>query len=203
MSDYDPVNNPTNVGYSAIISSGSTSTLAAPVTLNDAQLSGYVVSPAATQPDTTAATIKGKNAYTSGNVDPNQVVALPISSPSLPSSYPASFSEPLWPISGYDSVPITPLGDPTGTTQTVYRVSSFSLANTDNYNVVGPVTFFVDGDFSIAGSAKITLNGKGSLALHVGGNLTIDGGGIDNQTLEPIVPGSSTLTRKPQESRDL
>jgi hypothetical protein len=192
IGDYDPVNSPSNIGYSAVIASGSTSVLTPSVQLNDAQISGYVVSSAGVQPDTTSATVKGKTAY--GNpVDPGQIMSLPSSYPSLPSSYPTLFAEPASPITGYDSLPVSPMGDPTGAAQTTYRVSTFSMAGTDSYNVVGPVTLFVDGDLSIADNAKITLSGKGSLAIHVGGNLAIDGGGIDNQTLD-----AQTLGRKPK-----
>ncbi len=66
---------------------------------------------------------------------------------------------------------------------TEYEVTGVKLAGTDAWTVEGDVVLYVDGDFSISGSAMIELAANASLELYVSGEIDITGGGIVNTSL--------------------
>lgn len=178
--DYDP----TKAGFSAIIASGvppPPNLLAPPVQLTNTQLNGYVLSiSGAAAPSYDSSTTIRANAGQTMPVDPGQLMTFPNSKQPL-------FAENL-PASGSgEPIPST-LGVSGDTTPQVYIASGdINLtSSSDSITVNGPVTLVVPGDFSISGDASITLAPGGSLALHVAGNLAIDGGGIYNQTFDPV-----------------
>ena len=75
------------------------------------------------------------------------------------------------------------------TTPSIYYDGSngINLSGNDTLTIDGPVIIFISNDLKIAGgsSASIVLTANGSAQIYVMGNLDIEGGGIDNQTLRP------------------
>jgi hypothetical protein len=102
------------------------------------------------------------------------------------------------------------LGSPSATAPMAYSVpGDMSLSNYSVLSIKGPVILVVNGNLSISQSAQISIattsptSGGGpmvSLEMHVpSGNMSIDGGGIVNNTLSPerllvIGTGNSTGT---------
>jgi len=74
----------------------------------------------------------------------------------------------------------------TSTNPEVYHITSFSMASSDQLNIVGPTVIIVDGDFSISGGAGINIIGVGSsLEMYAAGDVKIGGNGFLNDQLNP------------------
>ena len=76
----------------------------------------------------------------------------------------------------------------TGTTSNpeVYHISSFSMAASDQLNIIGPVVIIVDGTFSVNGNAGINITGvDASLEMYAAGDVAISGNGLLNDGLDP------------------
>lgn len=161
-------------GYSAVLSSGSTWLAAGPVQLGNAQVKGY-----ATLLDTvpkygTGARLLGPDTPATTKVDLTRVSTNPYQ-PVFDEATPTG-SGALLPSGS------TTVGTAGATAPTLYYTTNLQLAGTDVLTVDGPTVIVASGDFSIADAARIVINATGSLRIHLTGNLTIGGGGIQNDT---------------------
>lgn len=92
----------------------------------------------------------------------------------------------------------TPISFVSGTTLTsgTYRASSINLTG-GTATINGNVILYVTGDMKLSGSAQIVISAGSSLTVYVSGSISIGGGGMVNQTLNPhslTVYGTSTCT---------
>lgn len=183
--DPDPTKRP---GYSATIASGldpATLPQISPVQLKAAQINGYVASAVGTLAPTfdPTATVKGPNTDPLVNVDQSRMIV-------LPTAYsPSTFTESS--IATGPS-PLDPNAIPSVLTAGNYYVTG-DVALSSAVTISGAVTLYITGGLNIGTGTKIVVNNNtdingnfiSSLALHVTGDLKIDGDGIDNQTLLP------------------
>lgn len=185
-------------GYSAIISSGSTSG-AATVQLTNAQVKGYVATLGTGPSYSTGATLKGPTTGATTKIDTSRITS---------STY-----QPTFDIKGFSSVstggaPLaTPasnaqvtLGTAGATSPAIYTSSGLNLTGTTKVTIDGPVRLVVSGDFYLglnSGSPSFVISETGSLELFVSGDIAIYGGGFDNRTRDPqklALYGTNTLS---------
>ena len=154
------------------------------VSVNAADVSGYVATAGTAPTYTTGGTVT--RADTPGGVtrDPryvftnaNQTLFDILADANLPGTYAGDFST-LNLHDGSASIPGTG-------TLSRYVVSSLSLASSDKLTINGPVIIVVTNDFSIQNSASIVILSGGSAQIIVGRSTYIGGGGIDNRTKLP------------------
>jgi hypothetical protein len=162
-------------GYSAIISSGSTITTAATVQLTNAQVKGYVATLGTGPSYSTSARLLGPTTMSGTLIDTTRLSTSP---------YQPLF-EPNPPTGTSTTLPIGTawIGTP-GTTK-YYTATDVALGSDQWLVIDGPVVLDVTGNLSTANNGCIIITSNGSLEIHLGGNLTLDGGGIANTTKAP------------------
>ena len=165
--------------YSAILSSGSTSTTSAGVQLTNAQVKGYaaLLNQSAGSFNSTSATLHGPTTPGATKIDDDRISTSP---------YQPLFEEKV-PTGASTLLPsgTATIGTAGASTPTLYTATIVALAGSDILTVDGPVTLVVSGDLTIANSAKIVITANGSLDIHLGGDLSIKGNGIQNDTKLP------------------
>lgn len=165
-------------GFSAVISSASTSTSTVPVQLTNAQIKGYVSSYWESGPSySTSARLMGPTTPATTKIDTSRLSTSP---------YQPIFEEILPTGSGY-TLPSSSaiVGTAGATTPTTYYASEIDLKSSQTLTVDGPVVIRVYGDVFISNTARIRVTANGSLRLHFGGDLGIGGFGIQNDTRVP------------------
>ncbi len=164
-------------GYSAIISSASTSTSSATVALTNAQIKGYVATLSTGPSYSTSARIIGPTTAAATKIDPTRISTSP---------YQPQFDEVVPGGAGL-TLPggTATIGTAGASNSTLYYAADISLSGTQTLTVDGPVVLVVAGDLSISNSAKIRVTTAGALRIHVGGDLAINGNGIQNDTTLP------------------
>lgn len=74
----------------------------------------------------------------------------------------------------------------TGPPNSTYKTNDLNItAGSNSITVNKPMKLVVNGDLSISGTGKITIQAPGSLQVFVAGDIAIGGLGIDNQTGDP------------------
>ncbi len=165
-------------GFSAVVSSGSTSTSTVPVQLTNAQIKGYVSSYWESGPSfSTSARLMGPSTPNTTKIDTSRLSTSP---------YQPVFEEVLPTGSGF-TLPGSSaiIGTAGATTPTTYYASDIDLKSSQTLTVDGPVVIRVYGDVFISDTARIRVTANGSLRLHFGGDLGIGGFGIQNDTRLP------------------
>jgi hypothetical protein len=159
-------------GFSAIVSSGSTSATAT-VQLTNAQIKGYVATLSTGPSYSTSGKLVGPSTSASVKIDTSRQTTSP---------YQPIFDE---------IVPTAPTPLPTGTASigtaggstTYYYAGDIDLTAAQTLTVNGPVVLVVSGHLYVNGS--IVIASTGSLEIHLAGDLAIDGSGITNNTKLP------------------
>ncbi len=201
---------PTNTGFSAVITSQNTNSVASTVLLNNAVVSGYAVGYSPSSPSSSNwlsyasnGKIIGPNSSPSNFVDSSRIL-------NSPQPYQPLFFEnrPAWsgnlPTSTYDGIMGTnvmdiscTLGNPAATATTppvVYNANGIVLNNAI-LNIVGPVVLVVSGNVIVAGSGQIQLSNQfSSLQIFLDGNMNISGQGIANLNPVPMAKRFSILS---------
>ncbi len=164
-------------GFSAIISSGFVSSTTAPVQLTNAQIKGYVSSAGMDPSVSTSARLMGPSTPTSTKIDSSRISTSP---------YQPIFEEVI-PSGVGSTLPsgTATIGTSGATSPTLFYGSNLSLTGSQTLTVDGPVVIVLSGDLFIANTARIRITTNGSLRLHVAGDVTIGGGGIQNDTKLP------------------
>ena len=164
-------------GFSAIISSGSTSTTSATVQLTNAQIKGYVATISTGPSYSTSAKLVGPATPGTTKIDSTRISTSP---------YQPLFDEVV-PTGAGATLPVgtATIGTPGATSPTLYYASNVLLSSSQALTVDGPVVLVISGDLSITTSAQIHITVNGSLRIHLGGDLTINGNGIQNDTQLP------------------
>jgi hypothetical protein len=185
-----------NAGYSAVVLSGSTSSFPG-VRLNTGVVDGYVVGVSSNPVSySSGAGIIGPNTPPTESIDPTRIITeTQPNQPQYTENFPSSAIPITVDLSGTQTMT---LGSPTATVPTPYYIfGNLTLQNSSVLNIKGPVILLVYGNVSISGSAQISIApansipviGGGpdvSLEMHVAyGNMSIDGGGIVNNSLSP------------------
>ena len=164
-------------GFSAIISSASTSTSSATVQLTNAQIKGYVATLSTGPSYGTSAKLVGPSTPVATKIDTTRISTSPYQ-PLFDEIVPSGAGDPL--PSGNATI-----GTPGAGGAELFYTANLSLTGAQILTVDGPVVIVVSGDLSISNTARIRITATGSLRLHVGGDLTINGNGIENQTKLP------------------
>ena len=168
-------------GYSAIISSGSTSTSSATVQLNNAQIKGYVATLSTGPSYSTSGKLVGPTTSASVNIDLTRATTSPYQ-PLFDEVQPGSTPNPL-------PTGTATIGTAGATTPTYYYGTDINLTGSQVLTVDGPVVIKLSGNFYINNTsgttAKIQITSNGSLEIHFAGDLAINGLGIQNDTKLP------------------
>jgi hypothetical protein len=164
-------------GYSAVISSGSTSPSSATVQLGNAQIKGFVATVGTGPSYGLSGRLAGPASAPGIRVDPTRVSTSP---------YQPIFDEVV-PTGSGALLPRCPatIGVPAAISPSIYYAANCLLAGADVLTVDGPVVLVLSGDLFIAGAARIRITARGSLRLHVHGDLGVGGEGIQNDTRLP------------------
>ncbi len=164
-------------GFSAVISSGSTSTSTAPVQLTNAQIKGFVATPGTAPSFGTSARLLGPATPGGTKIDTTRISTSP---------YQPLFDE-VAPGGGGALLPAgtATIGTAGAASPTLYYTPDLVLSGAQVLTIDGPVVIAISGDLLITSTAKIRLTANGSLRLHLGGDLTINGNGIQNDTKLP------------------
>lgn len=177
--------NAATLGYSAVISSGSTSTSSATVQLNNAQVKGYAATLSTGPSYSTSAKLIGSatmpiaanRAPTNSWVDLSRMSTSP---------YQPIFDENV-PSGASIALPggTATIGTPGAAASTLYTATNVSIGNGTTLTVDGPVVLTVSGNLTVSGTGKIVITTNGSLEIHLAGDLALDGNGIQNNTKLP------------------
>ncbi|MBI5693128.1 MAG: hypothetical protein HZC55_23880 [Verrucomicrobia bacterium] len=164
-------------GFSAILSSGSTSTSSATVQLANAQVKGYVATVSTGPSYSTSAKLIGPSTPSRTNIDTSRISSSP---------YQPLFDE-VRPSGAGLTLPsgTATIGTAGATAETIYYASNVLLSGTQVLTVDGPVALVITGDLYITDYARIRITTRGSLRVHLSGDLAINGGGIQNDTKLP------------------
>jgi hypothetical protein len=162
-------------GYSAIVSSGSTSTSSNTVQMVNVQIKGYVATLSTGPSYSTSGKLVGPSTSASVKIDTSRELSSP---------YQPLFDE---------NVPTAPTPLPTGTASigtsggntTYYYAGDVDLTGSQTLTVNGPVVLVLSGHLYLSSTAQIVIATTGSLEIHVAGDLAIDGNGITNNTKLP------------------
>jgi hypothetical protein len=164
-------------GYSAILSSGSTSTSASTVQLTNAQVKGYVATLSTGPSYSTSARLYGPATPVTTKIDTDRQSTSPYQ-PIFDELAPSGAGTTLANAS-------STIGTPGATSSSIYYTSGLTLNGNQIITVSGPVAIAVTGNLSISNNAKILVAAGGSLELHVTGTISIGGNGIENATELP------------------
>lgn len=167
-------------GFSAIVSSASTSTTTDPIQLTNAQVKGYVSNLLGLDGITYSASAKivGPTTPAATKIDSERISVSP---------YQPVFDE-IVPSGAGTTLPsgAATIGTAGATSPTLYYATDLALSGSSQILTIdGPVIISVSDDVTIASNARIRITSNGSLRLHLGGDLSIKGNGIENQTLRP------------------
>lgn len=164
-------------GYTAIIASGSTSTSSATVQLTNAQIKGYVSTLSTGPSYSTSGKLIGPTTPVTTKIDPTRITTSP---------YQPIFDEVV-PTGAGTTLPSgsATIGTSGATAAELYYATDVYLTGSQVLTVDGPVVLVISGDLNINTSAKIRITSTGSLRIHLAGDLTINGNGIQNDTLLP------------------
>lgn len=163
-------------GHSAIISSSSTSTSSETVQLTNAQVKGYVATLSTGPSYSSSARLTGPTTPATTKIDTSRISTSP---------YQPLFSETIPSASTILPTGTATIGNASDKTPAVYYASELTLNGNQILTVLGPVTIVVGGDLQIANTARIRVASTGSLTLHVDGDISIGGNGIENMTKRP------------------
>ena len=164
-------------GFSAVLSSGSTSKTTAPVEVSRAAIKGYVATLGTAASFGNSASLVGPTTPGATKVDTARISSSP---------YQPIFEEDI-PTGAGTLLPSgnATIGTAGATSPTLYYGGDLTLNGSQTLTVNGPVVIVLSGDLSISSSAKIRITTNGSLRMHVGGDITIGGAGIQNDTKLP------------------
>lgn len=168
-------------GYSAIVSSGSTTTSSNTVQMNNVQIKGYVATLSTGPSYSTSGKLTGPSTSAGVNIDTTRENNSPyqpvfdVVTPSAPN-----------PLSNGSQT----IGTAGATTPTYYYYSgNYYLGTGSTLTVDGPVVIVISGylwtDGTAATGGKINVTSNGSLTIFLRGDMRIDGGGIVNATKLP------------------
>jgi hypothetical protein len=164
-------------GFSAIISSGSKSTLSATVQLTNVEVKGYVATLSTGPSYSTSAKLIGPTTPVTTKIDTSRITTSPYQ-PVFEEIVPTGTGSTL-------AAGTVTIGNPGATSPEIYRTTDLSLTDSQVLTVDGPVILVVSNNLVIENAAKIAITANGSLRLHVGGDVQIGGNGIDNATQVP------------------
>jgi len=168
-------------GYSAIVSSGSTSTTSNTVQMNNVQIKGYVATLSTGPSYSTSGKLVGPTTSASVKIDTSRETTSPYQplfdeiTPSAPTPLPSGTAT---------------IGTAGGSTK-YYYASDVDLSYGNTLTVDGPVVIVISGHLYITdapfggGAGHIVITSNGSLEIHVAGDLAIDSSGITNNTKLP------------------
>lgn len=154
-----------NKGHDAVLSGNY-------VSVTRAQISGYAASVARTPYFGRRASLTGPDTDQRIRVDNTRIVPTPYK-PNLDTLE----------ASGVGSLyrgPNTTLGSSRSSEPRLYYASDINLRNNETITVEGPTRLVVDGDINLSGESAIVVGRRGSLEIHVEGNVNLDGRGIIN-----------------------
>ncbi len=190
-----------NLGYSAVLSAGSTSGTA--ITLSSTAVKGYLAAPSSSSTPyaplySSGGSVKGPSSPGSPNIDLTRISR----SPYIPQfdTLPAGGLAASW-----ASVPkgldlstglaaTTNIGTPGATVPARYYINgNLTLSSSTGYftlNINGPIILYINGDLTMdtgATNGRIIINSTGSAEIHIAGRLTVNLGsdGFYNTTLDP------------------
>jgi hypothetical protein len=164
-------------GFSAVISSGNYSTTTAPIQMTNVQIKGYTSSAGMDPSYSTSARLIGPSTPTSTKIDTSRISTSP---------YQPIFEEDIPSGSGLTLPSGTAtIGTSGASTPTLYYGSWLYLTGSQTLTINGPVVIVLSADLYIANTARIRIASTGSLRIHVAGDITIGGGGIQNDTKLP------------------
>ena len=162
-------------GYSAILSSGSTSVTSATVQLTNAQVKGYVATLSTGPSYSTSARLQGPTTPGTTLIDTSRITTSP---------YQPNFEErDPWGTSTTLPTGSVVIGSP-GVTA-LYTATDVTIGDRQVLVIDGPVTLNISGNLTVSASGCIYLTANGSLDIHLGGDLALDGAGIVNTTKLP------------------
>lgn len=175
-----------NLGYSAVIAGGNTTSPA--VTVTNTTVKGYVAAPSASTTPYAPLWNPGVGVTVTGSSATGIDLTRVSRSPYIPQFDIQSVASATN-LALVNNATNT-IGTPGARAPTVYNITSST--NRINLNTVtdlliinGPVVLNVASDFNIS-NGKMLITTNGSAEIHVGGNLAISGtNGIDNRTLDP------------------
>ncbi len=172
--------------YSAIIAANAAAAGGAPsVQLTNAQVKGYVASLSPSGPAYgTGGRLVGPSTVTNMRIDPSRVST----SPYQPVFNLKSVSGPGTVLANPAAASTTVIGSPTDTTPQVFYSTGLDLTDTTKIVVNGPVRLVVTGSFCVGlngGTPSIEITSDGTFEVFVSGTVAIQGGGIDNKSLDP------------------
>ncbi len=165
---------------------GSTAISVGSVSVQNADIWGYVVTGGGAPTIGPSGTIKGETTPSGVKVDSTRIATdFYAEFENISAPTPSTFISTL-PTSGT-------IGITGASTPIYYKISDLDIKSTDALNIDGPVVIIVDGDVGNKGSINITSNG--SVELYFGGNLDIGGNGIANMSNIPenlLLVGTNT-----------
>jgi hypothetical protein len=192
--------------YSAILSSGSTSTAASTVQLTNAQVNGYVATLSTGPSYSTSARLVGSasqpavanRAPTNAWVDLTRMTSnpyQPIFGIKTPTGTGTTLSNP-------DLNSTTTIGTAGATTPSIYYCSGLNLTGSTQIIVDGPVQLVMTGTAAFyiglyGGTPSIQITTNGSLEVFTAGDIAIYGNGINNLNKDAkkcAIYGSNALT---------
>ncbi len=162
--------------YAAVVMSGSTSTSSATVQFNNAQIKGYVTTLSTGPSYSTSGTLRGPSTPLTTKIDASRITTSPYQ-PLFSENAPTGAATVL----PTGSFTIKPGGAYPGGLYTSTGVNIW----TDTITIQDHVVLVISGDLTINWFAKIWVKAGGSLEIHVAGNLSLDGNGIQNDTYLP------------------
>lgn len=158
-------------GYDAVIAGKS-------INVSRAEVHGYAAASGNAEPTFgSKASLLGPTTSAKVKVDPTRIVATPFQ-PRLQTVVPTGAGTLV-------TSAMTTLGTAGGTVARIYYADTLDLRNDRELTIVGPVRLVVSGNLSLSDRARIVVQAAARLELHVGGNTTIGGRGIVNESLKP------------------
>lgn len=176
-----PYNTLTNRSDQVIV--GALSTQSDAVSIQNADIFGYLATNNVTPSFGPLARLYGKNTPLDVKVDPTRLTTdfsgeyLPVEMPVLANPL-TSFSNGNG--KGGNNIKI---GYPSDTVITYYELDSLEIKSNQNVTVEGPVVIRVNGTIDIKGS--LTIADLGSLKLYITSDMSVGGTGFVNSTLQP------------------
>jgi hypothetical protein len=182
-------------GYSAVVSSGSTSTSSATVQLTNAQVKGYVATLSTGPSYSTSAKLVGPSTPGTTKIDEGRISTSPYQPVFDIKSISGAGTSLYNPANGSTTTIGTPGGSPA-----LYYSSGLNMVSTTKIVVDGPVRLVISGNLYVGlsgGSPSIEITNSGSLEIFVSGDIAIYGNGVNNLTKLPkkcVIYGTNSLT---------
>lgn len=171
-----PYNALTNRNDQVVV--GALSTAADAVSIQNADIYGYLATNGVTPSFGPKGRLYGKDTQPNIQVDPTRLTTdftgeyRPEAIPSLPN-----------PLTSIGNSKDIELGYPSETVITYYELDSLDLKANQHVSVIGPVVILVNGSIKIHGS--FTISDLGSLKLYITADMSVGGTGFVNSTLAP------------------